>query len=164
VIGQALDLILDLDRELTGWREDERARSRWTIRRRLGQEPLQDGNEERGSLARAGLRARDHVIGRQRERDDAALHRAGFYPPEIANTAQQARVELQAVERDRCRVKSRRLERESGLRCPPKGGTMPATARGAPMITAFLWMRGNVGTQLGFLKISSNIPINERGT
>ena len=113
VIGEALDLVFDLHGELARRREHERACAR-RLRRRLVEEALQDRNEERGGLARAGFRARDDVAAAERQRDHAALDRPGFGPAEIANARQQPRVERELVEGDRCRIERRRLVGEHG--------------------------------------------------
>jgi hypothetical protein len=114
VVGETLDLILDLHGELARWRENERPRPRLPVAAAMfrQEEALQDRGKERGRLPRTGFGAGDDVVPRQRKRDDAALNRARFRPAEISDSAQQPRVERQPLEWDGRSVENRRFDRE----------------------------------------------------
>ena len=110
VIREALHLIFDLHRELTGRRENQRAR-RGLPRRTFAQKSLKNRNEKRGGLAGAGLGRCDHVVTRDRQWNHAALHRARLGPAELLDPLQQPRIEIQPIERDRRRVERLELVR-----------------------------------------------------
>ena len=132
VIGQSLNLVFDLDGQLPRRRQHERPGRRRTGRKGI-EKPLKDRDEKRGGLAGPRLRARDDIIAGQRQRDDATLHRARRVPSKVADTAQETRVEAEALERDRRRVERRRLVGERGrpradVDLRSRGRTWPASA------------------------------------
>jgi len=51
----------------------------------------------------------DHVLIGERQRDHAALDRAGFCPAEVPDATEQPRVEVQTIEGKRRRVERLRL-------------------------------------------------------
>ncbi len=67
--------IADLDRELAGRGQDQRANAVAPCRRALGGEMLQDRQRERGGLAGAGLGDAQKVAARQKMRDRLRLDR-----------------------------------------------------------------------------------------
>ena len=71
--GEAVDFVLDLDRELPGRREDEHARFRG-VPAGLRQQPLQDRDDERTRFAASGFRAADQIVAGERERNHGALN------------------------------------------------------------------------------------------
>jgi hypothetical protein len=103
VVGQTLHLIFDLDGQLTGRRENQRPR-RGLSDRALPQELLEDRDEKRGRLSGARLRTCDDIVAGHCERNHAALHRPRLGPSQVADAAQQPRVELKGVERERRRI------------------------------------------------------------
>ena len=107
VIGEALDVVFDLDRQLAGRREDQDAGEAALLRRRLAraQHPVQDRQQEGGRLAGAGVGAANQVVAVHHDGDDGALDRRrrsrsrGSRMPSM-----QRGLEAQRVERDRAGV------------------------------------------------------------
>ena len=94
VVRQPLHLIFDLDGQLARRRQHQRA-GRGRARRHRVEEALENRHEERRGLAGAGLGAGDDVAAGQRERNHAALDRPRLVPAEVADAAEQPRVEAQ---------------------------------------------------------------------
>ena len=121
VIREAVNLVLDLDRELARGREHQHARfslrwggpfdSRVLGALAQGKQRLQHRDDESGGLAASRLGTGDHVAAGERERDDGALNRPGVGPSEIPDAFEQTRIEAKAREGRRRRVARRRLER-----------------------------------------------------
>ena len=123
VIAEALEVFFDLERQLTRRREHEHARGLRTrrIARIFGvelrvEQALHDRQQERGGLARAGLRAADQVDAGQHVREHGALDRRGLFELMLREGAVQPRVEAEVGERDRRRIVRHGLERDRGRR------------------------------------------------
>jgi hypothetical protein len=131
-----MDLVFDLDGELARRREHEDARKGHAP---FVQQPLQDRDDEGGGFARAGFGAANEIVASERERNHGGLNRARFCVPEIAQSFEEPRVEIQRRERNGRRVARRRFEiertrvRGTGLR-PYTGKPVPlaTTARRSP--------------------------------
>ena len=91
VVRESLHLIFDLHGELARRRQHEGTRSQ-RLRRRFVEETLEDWDQKCSRLTCAGLCARDHVIGRDRQRNHAALDGSCLGPAEITDSAQQSLV------------------------------------------------------------------------
>ena len=68
--GKAFEVLVDLGRQLPGRREDEDAGRA----PRLGDEPVEDRQQERGGLAAAGHGSREHVAPFHHGRDGLLLN------------------------------------------------------------------------------------------
>jgi hypothetical protein len=106
-----LNLVLDLYGQLAGRRQYQRTRGR-SSGRPFAKEPLKNRDEKRGGLAGSRLRAGDHVVPDERQRNHAALDRTCLGPSEIADAVKQPRIEIQTVEGNRCRVERLGLVRQ----------------------------------------------------
>ena len=97
VLAQHFRVVEDLDRELARGRQDERADARRAAprRRRVGQQPLIQRDEERGGLAGAGLRLPGDILARERNRQSACLDRGGADETRIRNAACDFRDEIE---------------------------------------------------------------------
>ena len=78
----------DLRRKLASGRKHERTR-RAVARGDVGGEPLQNGQHESRGLARAGLRAREHIAAREHRRNGLQLDGGGRVVAFIGNSTQQ---------------------------------------------------------------------------
>ena len=84
----------NLRRELSCRRQHQRACGA----ARLAHHPLQQREEERGGLAAAGHRTRQHVAPFERGRNGVGLNRGGSRKPEIFQSLEQIRMELEVTE------------------------------------------------------------------
>ena len=77
VVGEPFDVVRDLHRQLARRREDQDAREAAFLRRRRArrQQPVEDRQQERGSLAGAGVGAADQIVAVHHDGDDGALNR-----------------------------------------------------------------------------------------
>ncbi len=77
VIREALDIVLDLTRQLAGRREDQHAREPALLRRRLAraEHPIQNRQEEGCRFAGARIGAPNEVVAVHHDGDDGALDR-----------------------------------------------------------------------------------------
>jgi hypothetical protein len=89
---QALEVLPDLYRELPRRRDDERARAD------LAREPVEDGEEEGGGLARPGRGGADDVAPLQRRRDRADLDGRRMLEPRAIQRLEGLRGEMQIGE------------------------------------------------------------------
>ena len=106
MIGEALDVVFDLHAELARRRENQHACEAdvgWSCRARL-QQAIENRQQERRCLAGAGIGAADHIVARQRQRDDGALDRRGRFEAAHANAFEKRRIEPERVEGDRRRI------------------------------------------------------------
>jgi len=97
-VAEALDLLADLERELAGRREDERAGAG------LAREPVDDGEEEGGGLAGAGGGGADDVAPEERGRDRLRLDRGGVLEPGALEGVERLGGEVQVCEGLRAQV------------------------------------------------------------
>ena len=137
VIGEALDVVFDLAAELARRREDEDAREAALVGRRRArpEHAVQDRQEERRGLARAGVGAADEVAAVHDDRDDRALNRRRAREAADANALDERRLEAERVESDRSRIvlglrprdrrRWRRLCASTWRRVPPGRGAPP---------------------------------------
>jgi hypothetical protein len=121
-----VDLVFDLDRELSRRREHQHPAARRGGRAvdvgpRRREQPLQSGHDERGGFAGAGFGARDDVAAGEGEGNHSGLHRASVLEPEIADAFEEPRVQIQRGERHGRRVARRRFERRRRRCCRPLG-------------------------------------------
>jgi hypothetical protein len=86
---QLLEVLIDLRAQLARGRQDQRARGP----ARLRHQPLQDRQAEGGGLAAAGRRAGEHVAPLERGADRLLLDRGRAREAQLADAAQQQRVE-----------------------------------------------------------------------
>ena len=108
VIDEPLQVVLDLDDQLAGGREDEYP-GQTGGRRVAGRSgPLEQATEHRqqigGRLAATSLRAGDHVAAGHDDRINRCLDRGGGREAAVLNTKGERRVETQLLERDRVRL------------------------------------------------------------
>ena len=96
-VAEALELLADLQGELTRRRENERPRPD------LAGEPFQDRQEERGGLAGAGRGGADDVPAFERRRDGLCLDGGRMLEPGALQRAQRLTGQLQICERRRRR-------------------------------------------------------------
>jgi hypothetical protein len=94
VHGQRREVLVDLGAQLARGREDERPRRA----PRLVHEAVQDRQAERRRLAAAGGGAGQHVAAGHRRRDRLLLDRGGAGEAELANAAEQQRIEAEGAE------------------------------------------------------------------
>ena len=92
VHGQVVEVLEDLRGQLAGRRQDERARGAAG----LVDQPVEDGQQERRRLAAPGHRAGEHVPPLERGRDGVGLDRCRTGEPELLDSLEEARVELEA--------------------------------------------------------------------
>ena len=88
VHGQVAQVVQDLRRQLARRREHERARRA----ARLVDQPVQDGQQERGRLAAARLRGGEHVAAAERVRNGLSLDRRGPDESKLLDGAEEAGV------------------------------------------------------------------------
>jgi hypothetical protein len=98
-LAEALELLVDLERELARRREDEGARAGGG---RAGGEPLDDRQEERGGLAGPGGGDADHVLPGERGRDGLRLDGRGGLEPGAGEGGERLLGELQVGEGGQC--------------------------------------------------------------
>jgi hypothetical protein len=88
LLPEGADVLIDLCCELTGRRDDQRARvAGWSA---FGQ-ALEDGQDERGRLAGAGLRDPDEVAPGQNGRDRRRLNRCRRGVADVSDGLQKLR-------------------------------------------------------------------------
>src|SRR6185436_2669050 len=95
VAAELLAVLVDLRRELAGGCEHEDARRP----ARPVEEALEHRQQERGSLAAAGHRAREDIAAREDRRDRVPLDRGRRLESEGGDAAAEVRVKLERVER-----------------------------------------------------------------
>ncbi len=119
VVRQSLDLVFNLDGQFTRRSEHKRPRG-GLLQRFAPKEALQDRNEECRRFPCASLGTRDHVNAGHGQWDDTALNGPCLAPSQILDAAQEAIVQSEALERERCGIKKNRLVR-AGARVPNDG-------------------------------------------
>jgi hypothetical protein len=144
VIGEALDLVVDLGRELARGREDQRARD--AARRAvafavLAQQARQDRQQIRGGLAGAGLRAADYVAAVERVRQHRALNRRRLFEAALIERVEQVGVGDERAERHRGGIEGRRFARRRLRRRGRRRTLRAATAAGTTTSTPRLALR-----------------------
>ena len=97
VAGEHFGVFVDLYGEFAGRRDDERpdrggaAGGRW----RIGEQVLEDRDEERGGLAGAGLRLSSDVATGQRDRQGLRLDGCAAYETGVLDTLHEGRMEFE---------------------------------------------------------------------
>ena len=107
VVDEPLDVVLDLDGELAGRREDQDAGIAALFRRRGAgpQHAVQDRQQERRRLAGAGVGAADQIVAAHDDRNDRALdRRRRREKPRMRMPSMQRGLEAERVEPDRPRI------------------------------------------------------------
>ena len=112
VVAEALDVVVDLDRQLAGRRQHQHAGAGRLGRRpggvgggRRGQQPIDQRQHEGGRLAGAGLGAGDDVAAAADQRQHRRLDRRGVREAAVADAGDQVR-------------RGSRASRRRAARCP----------------------------------------------
>ena len=106
-VRKPIEVFVDLSGELAGRREHQDARSRGD---RVGaavcsgEQSLHDRQEERGGLARSGLRAGDEIRSREDQRKDGTLDRRRPNEAAIGQRTVEAPIEIEGREVNRRRI------------------------------------------------------------
>jgi len=100
VLTQHLRVVEDLHGELARGREDQCPDAGCTASagRRIGQQSLEQRDQERGGLAGAGLRLSCNILARQRNRQSTRLHGCGADETRITDAASDFWNEIERIE------------------------------------------------------------------
>ncbi len=100
VVGQQFGVLLDLHRQLPGGRDDQRPRFAGVARHRdrVAQQVVDDGDQEGGGLAGAGLRPPDGVGAGQRVGQHLGLDRRAILKTGVRDAVHQRRLQVKVVE------------------------------------------------------------------
>ena len=98
--GEDAGVVVDLDRQFTGRRQYQGAGLVWPARGfgRLLVEQVQDGEQEGGGLARAGLRLAGKVTAVEPDRQRRSLDRGAIFETGVSHAAHNGLGQGEAVE------------------------------------------------------------------